>query len=53
MFTLAYKSKTITNPSPEQMLDLLQTANKKSKRGITSCLLFFSGGFLQILEGGD
>lgn len=52
MFNLVYQS--VANPSFDQtkiqdMLEHARTANDKN--GITGCLLFYQGNFLQYLEG--
>ena len=52
MYTLTYESQAIaelTNRDIEVILETAQTFN--SQNGITGCLIFYMGKFIQILEG--
>ncbi len=52
MFCLVYRS--VANPSfrEDQIQEMLKKARQKNDRlGITGCLLYFNGQFIQYLEG--
>lgn len=52
MFALVYRSRAITGFGRVQIQEMLQKARSyNSEQGITGCLLFHEGEFLQYLEG--
>lgn len=51
-FQLTYHSKAATDIGRKDLLDIMETATTNNARlGITGCLLYHKGFFLQILEG--
>ena len=52
MYTLTYESNATGNPTVKDMEQLLVEARTNNiKNGITGCLIFYNGGFIQIIEG--
>jgi len=52
MYTLAYESIELHDFAPNEMERLLTKSRKyNNKKGITGCLIYFEGRFVQILEG--
>ncbi|MEH6682567.1 MAG: BLUF domain-containing protein [Sediminicola sp.] len=52
MYTLTYESKAAMDLTPDQMEELLISARSKNTRlGITGCLIFYNGAFIQVIEG--
>jgi len=52
MFSLVYKSIAKPNFKPEGISDMLERArNYNHSQGITGCLLYYKGTFIQYLEG--
>lgn len=52
MYTLTYESKAVGNPTAEDMEQLMEKARADNEvNGITGCLLYCNGGFIQIIEG--
>lgn len=52
MYTLTYESSAVGNPTAEDMEQLMQQARvDNAVNGITGCLIYYNGGFIQIIEG--
>ncbi|MCX2718155.1 BLUF domain-containing protein [Lentiprolixibacter aurantiacus] len=52
MFALVYRSRAVPGFGPVQIQEMLEKARPyNSEQGITGCLLFHEGEFLQYLEG--
>lgn len=52
MYTLTYRSIAVVRPSDRQMERILENArHRNSIQNITGCLIHFSGGFIQLIEG--
>lgn len=52
MYTLTYESTATEEVQVANMEDLLEKARVNNQRnGITGCLIYFQGGFVQLLEG--
>ncbi|WP_339628345.1 BLUF domain-containing protein [uncultured Maribacter sp.] len=52
MYTLTYESVATETVKGTDMEELLQKARENNKReGITGCLIYYNGGFVQLLEG--
>ena len=52
MFSLVYKSQACPNFNKDAISEMLLNSQKSNeKRGITGCLLFHRGWFVQLLEG--
>jgi len=52
MYTLTYESVATEKLKGEEMEELLMKARANNQRdGITGCLIYYKGGFVQLLEG--
>jgi hypothetical protein len=52
VYQLTYRSKAIEDITPNSIYEIVQVANKFNPTvGITGCLVFENGYFIQILEG--
>ena len=52
MYTLTYESNATGNPTEKDMEQLLLEARTNNlKNDITGCLIYYNGGFIQIIEG--
>ena len=52
MYTLTYKSRANGIPKPGQMQELLEKSRRwNMDNGISGCLVYYRGGFVQLLEG--
>lgn len=52
VYTLTYESVAAKKMDNEDMLQLLEKSRANNKRdGITGCLIYYRGGFIQVLEG--
>lgn len=52
MYTLTYESRSTKNPTDREMEELLTLARERNSLiGITGCLIYHMGGFIQVLEG--
>ncbi|WP_373519963.1 BLUF domain-containing protein [Pricia sp.] len=52
MYTLTYESKSTGNPTDRDMEELLTLARAKNYlEGITGCLIYYMGIFIQVIEG--
>ncbi|QHI34974.1 hypothetical protein IMCC3317_03200 [Kordia antarctica] len=52
MYTLTYESTAVGKPSVEDMEHLMEKARANNAvYGITGCLVYYNGGFIQIIEG--
>ena len=52
MYTLTYESIATEKIKGEEMEELLKKARANNERdGITGCLIYYKGGFVQLLEG--
>ncbi|MGB6151836.1 MAG: BLUF domain-containing protein [Pricia sp.] len=52
LYTLTYESKSIGTPTYWEMEELLtQSRNRNKLDGITGCLIYYMGIFIQVLEG--
>ncbi len=52
MFNLVYRSKANPVFNQSQILEMLESArNSNKEKGITGCLLYYQGEFIQYLEG--
>jgi hypothetical protein len=54
MLELVYKSKAVQNINHDEIIKILETAEKFNKsNGLTGCLIFHKGYFIQLLEGDE
>ncbi|MBC7000913.1 BLUF domain-containing protein, partial [Cytophaga sp. FL35] len=52
MYTLTYESEAVPGLRNSEIEDILDTARAfNSDNGITGCLIYYLGRFIQILEG--
>lgn len=52
MYTLTYESVAVNKMSGKEMDELLEQARADNERDdITGCLIYYMGGFIQVLEG--
>ncbi len=52
MYTLTYESKSTGNPTDRDMEELMARARARNYlEGITGCLIYYMGVFIQVLEG--
>jgi len=52
LFTLTYESVAERKLGAKEMDELLDTARSNNKKlGVTGCLIYYMGGFVQVLEG--
>ena len=52
MYTLAYESTETYELTTNELKLLFETSNKKNNKiGITGCLVYYHGKFIQLLEG--
>ncbi|HEA20823.1 hypothetical protein LCGC14_1173410 [marine sediment metagenome] len=52
MYTLTYESKSTGNPTVRDMEELMAHARARNHlEGITGCLIYYMGVFIQVLEG--
>lgn len=52
IYTLTYESEIVKPMSEHEMGNLLEQSRKNNKRdNITGCLIYYMGGFIQVLEG--
>src|SRR5680860_280724 len=51
MYTLTYESRSTGNPSDTDMEEMLTVARARNTLDLTGCLIYYMGGFIQVLEG--
>ena len=52
MYTLTYESKAVGKPTAAEMEELMEKSRTNNLAcDITGCLVYYNGGFIQIIEG--